>query len=117
MKTEKPIQNPAAKAEPVAEVVEQVVPVIEQAPVAEKAPVKKAVEPKVEKVEPAAPAPQFVEEFVEVTVQLEDIARVLRKSPLVTEVLLKSGQIVQIDTQDFQKLANPEDPTSIIQYL
>lgn len=51
------------------------------------------------------------------TIQMRDIEKILRKSPFIIEVLLKSGDTVQISTEDFEKLRNPEDPTNTIQYL
>lgn len=51
------------------------------------------------------------------TVEMRDIERILRTSPHVTEVLLKSGDTVQLSTEDFQKLRDPQDPTNIIASL
>jgi SepF-like predicted cell division protein (DUF552 family) len=74
----------------------------------------------------------IVEEVVEVQAQhleevkaeasqgnitMGDVVRIIRQSPLVTEILLKSGDTVQIHTSDFDKLRNPEDPTNNIQFL
>lgn len=74
----------------------------------------------------------IVEEVVEVPAQsveepkveasqgnitMGDVVRIIRQSPLITEILLKSGDTVQIHTSDFDKLRNPEDPTSNIQFL
>ena len=62
-------------------------------------------------------APQIYDDPERFNLEIKDIARVIRRSPLITEVLLVSGDTVQINTEDFEKLRNPEDPTSIIQFL
>jgi hypothetical protein len=53
----------------------------------------------------------------EPTVEMRHIERILRTSPHVTEVLLKSGDTVQLSTEDFQKLRDPQDPTNTIASL
>lgn len=130
MKTEKPIQKTssakqaAAKSAPVAKKVEEqpIVEKIEEPIVEEVKPVVEVVEPVVEVAEPVveeeAPVSTYIEEDPDrFNLEIKDIARVIRRSPLITEVLLVSGDTVQINTDDFEKLRNPNDPTSIIQYL
>lgn len=123
MKTEKPIQKTssakqaAAKSAPVAKKVEEqpIVEKIEEPIVEEVKPVVEVVEPVVEE---EAPVSTYIEEDPDrFNLEIKDIARVIRRSPLITEVLLVSGDTVQINTDDFEKLRNPNDPTSIIQYL
>jgi hypothetical protein len=76
----------------------------------------KVYEPTVEEVvESPVIKPEVVK--TEPTVEMRDIERILRTSPHVTEVLLKSGDTVQLSTEDFQKLRDPQDPTNIIASL
>jgi hypothetical protein len=128
MKTAKPNQKTAAApaAKPVVEdvlveqpVIEEVVVVELEEPELEE--IKPVVEQEVEEVQVQQESDlskyfQTIEEAVP-TIQMKDIERILRKSPHVTEVLLKSGDSVQLSTEDFQKLRDPEDPTSIISSL
>lgn len=46
-----------------------------------------------------------------------DIEKINRKSPEVSELLLKSGEVVKVATQDLIKLKDPKDSTNVIQYL
>jgi hypothetical protein len=111
MKTAKPTQKPISKATAPKEVAVDEVITDEVVVVTESH--DEAVEPKVEIVK-SEPVKEVSNES---KVELRDIVRIIRKSPHVTEVLLSSGDTVQISTEDFEKLRNPEDPTNTIQYL
>lgn len=113
MKTAKPTQKPTVKATTPKEVVVDEV-ITDEVVVTDSH--DEVVEPEVEIVEPAIAEP-VKEVSNESKVELRDIVRIIRKSPHVTEVLLSSGDTVQITTEDFEKLRNPEDPTNTIQYL
>jgi hypothetical protein len=121
MKTTKPNQKApkAATAEPV------VVPVLSSTETVEE---QVVVEPELEEVELVVEVmqvqqeltlPEYLQTIEEETptIEMKDIERILRKSPHITEVLLKSGDSVQLSTEDFQKLRDPEDPTSMISSL
>jgi hypothetical protein len=107
MKTAKPTQKPTVKATTPKEVV------VDEVITDEVVVVNDSHD---EVVEPAIAEP-VKEVSNESKVELRDIVRIIRKSPHVTEVLLSSGDTVQITTEDFEKLRNPEDPTNTIQYL
>jgi hypothetical protein len=107
MKTAKPTQKPIVKATTPKEVV------VDEVITDEVVVVNDSHD---EVVEPAIAEP-VKEVSNESKVELRDIVRIIRKSPHVTEVLLSSGDTVQITTEDFEKLRNPEDPTNTIQYL
>jgi SepF-like predicted cell division protein (DUF552 family) len=65
----------------------------------------------------AQPVEEVKAEASQGNITMGDVVRIIRQSPLVTEILLKSGDTVQIHTSDFDKLRNPEDPTNNIQFL
>lgn len=115
MKNAKTPQKQAAKpkVDPVVEELIQDIPVVEE--VIEEVVVEE--QPKVQVEVPAEPVVQVQPEATQGDITLGEIVRIIRKSPHVTEVLLKSGDTVQINTSDFEKLRNPEDPTTNIQFL
>jgi len=65
----------------------------------------------------AQPVEEVRVEATQGKITMGDVVRIIRQSPQVTEILLKSGDTVQIYTSDFDKLRNPEDPTNNIQFL
>jgi hypothetical protein len=65
----------------------------------------------------AQPVEEVRVEATQGKIAMGDVVRIIRQSPQITEILLKSGDTVQIYTSDFDKLRNPEDPTNNIQFL
>lgn len=112
------------ESNPVEEVKEEVLetPIVEEVkPIEVVNSSPKAVEPPKPKAEPKVSVQgeklDGARVDIEPSIQLKNIVRVLRKSPTVTEVLLKSGDSVQLSTSDYERLRNPQDPTSIIKHL